>query len=275
MSLSRYIIYGMFFTAVQVVLAPLCGQVNMLYFGQEGSHYPGLETTNPLSQAGMHAVKDSALMTSPLFSPLEEKPRSWTLGTDLVSSYVWRGTRQGRGPHLQPYAEYTAGLVTGGVWGTFDFHGYREIDLYLTLDMPGGFNISLQDYWMADQPWNDFSAISGSHALEAGIGYESDNVSLTAFYIINEAGGAGSYGGDLYFESRFSFDYFTIIMGAGNGWHTEEGRFAVCCVGMETGLEIPVTASFTIPISAQLVYNPDSRLIFIGAVVSFSVPLGD
>lgn len=275
MSSFRYIIYALLFTAIQASLPPLRGQVSMAYIGKDGSPYPGLETKILVSQAVISAVTDSVLMTSSLFSPLEEKQRSWSMGTDLVSSYIWRGTRQGRGAHVQPYAEYTAGPVTGGVWGTFDFHGYREVDLYLAFGLPGGFSISLQDYWMADQPWTDFSEGSGSHALEAGIAYESDNVSLAASYVINEAGGAGSYGGDLYLESRISFDYFTVIMGAGNGWHTEEGSFAVCCVGLETGLDIPVTASFAIPVTAQLIYNPDSRIMFLTAGFSFSIGTGE
>jgi len=275
MSSFRDIIFALLFMAVQASLPPLCGQVGMAYSGKDGSLYPGLEKKIPVSQAVISAATDSVLMTSPLFSPLEEKQRSWSLGTDLVSSYIWRGTRQGRGPHIQPYVEYSAGPVTGGVWGTFDFHGYREVDLYLAFDLTGGFSVSLQDYWMADLPWTDFSAGSGSHVLEAGVGYESDNVSLAASYVINEAGGAGSYGGDIYLESRISFNYFTVIMGAGNGWHTEDGRFTVCCVGLETGLDIPVTASFNIPVTAQMVYNPDSRMMFVTAGLSFTIGTGE
>lgn len=212
----------------------------------------------------------SAINASSSFFAGEERKKSVTLGGDLLSSYIWRGTRQGRGPHIQPYAEYASGLFAGGVWGTFDLHGYREIDLYLSFDLPGGFALNLQDYWMADQRWGDFTTAGGSHALEVGIGYESDYVSFSAGYILNEAGGAGSYGGDLYLESRFSFDYFTVIMGAGNGWHTLEGQFTVCCIGLDTGLDIPVSDSFVIPVSAQMVYNPDSRMIFCTAGISLS-----
>lgn len=197
---------------------------------------------------------------------------SWTLGIDAVSSYIWRGTRQGRGPHLQPYAECSAGPLTGGVWGTFDFNGYREADIYLAMDIPGGFNIGLQDYWMADLPFSDFTVESGSHAFEASLVYESEHVNLNVNYVFNEAGGAGSSGGDLYIESRFSFDYFTAFMGAGNGWHTDEGRFVVCSLGLETGWNIEVSDSFVIPVIAQMCYNPDSGRMFFTA--GFSVSTG-
>lgn len=211
----------------------------------------------------------TVLFPVPLHSQAE-RSNSWSASADLVSSYVWRGTRQGRGPHLQPMVEYSAGSFTGGVWGTFDLHGYREVDLYTAFDLPGGFSISLQDYWMADYRWTDFSVESGGHVLEASIGYDSENISLFAGYILNEAGGAGSSGGDIYLESRFSFDYFTVFMGAGNGWHTEEGGFMVCSIGVEVSADLPVTKQFPVPVTAQVVYNPDSDRVFLTAGMSFS-----
>ena len=200
----------------------------------------------------------------------EEKGSSWSASADALTSYIWRGTMQGRGPHLQPMVEYSAGFITGGVWGTFDLHGYKEADLYMSFDLPGGFSIGLQDYWIADYRWTDFSAESGGHALEASVGYDSENVSFFAGYILNEAGGAGSSGGDLYLESRFSFDYFTVFMGAGNGWHTEEGGFRVCSIGLEVSEEIPVTERFVVPVTGQMVYNPDSNRVFFTAGLSLA-----
>ncbi len=205
----------------------------------------------------------------------EEKGSSWSASADAVSSYIWRGTRQGRGPHLQPMVEYSSGSFTGGVWGTFDFHGYKEADLYLALDLPAGFSIGLQDYWIADYRWTDFSAESGGHALEASVGYDSENVSFFAGYILNEAGGAGSSGGDLYLESRFSFDYFTVFMGAGNGWHTEAGGFRICSIGLEVSEDLPLTERFIVPVTGQIVYNPDSDRLFLTAGLSFSFGPGD
>lgn len=199
-----------------------------------------------------------------------ERESSLSGGADLISSYIWRGFRQGRGPHIQPFVEYSAGGFTGGVWSTFDFNGYREIDIYMSVELPGGFNLSLQDYYIADLEWSDFSAENGSHAIEAGIGFEWEHINLSANYIVNEAGGAGSYGGDLYLESRLSFDYFTVFMGAGNGWHTEDGRFNVCNIGLEVSREIAVNDSFAIPVTAAMVFNPDSETLFFSAGISFS-----
>ncbi|MDM8002072.1 MAG: hypothetical protein QUS66_04045 [Bacteroidota bacterium] len=216
----------------------------------------------------------TALFNAPLYSQ-ERITSSLSVTTDAVSSYIWRGTRQGRGPHLQPGVEFSSGSFTGGVWGTLDFHGYKEADLYLALDLPAGFSIGLQDYWITAYRWTDFSAESGGHALEASLGYDTENVSLFAGYILNEAGGAGSSGGDLYLESRFSFDWFTVFMGAGTGWHTLEGQFRVCSIGLEVSEDLPLTERFTVPVTGQIVYNPDSDRVFLTAGLSFSFGSGD
>ncbi len=38
-------------------------------------------------------------------------------------------------------------------------------------------------------------------------------------------GTAGTTGGDMYFELGYAFKYFGIYLGAGDGWHTEDGEF--------------------------------------------------
>lgn len=59
-------------------------------------------------------------------------------------------------------------------------------------------------------------------------------------------------------------------MGVGNGWHTEDGRFTACSIGLEVGREISVSDTFTLPVTAQLIYNPDQERLFITAGVSIS-----
>jgi len=255
-------VHSLRFIAAAVVLSVISPMMTSLF--SQGSLLPGLdgyESIPSLTTSSREQETDGQQA---------EVIWSWSAGTDFVTSYIWRGTRQGRGPHLQPFAECSAGPLTGGVWSTFDFNGYREVDLYIAVEIPGGFLVGLQDYWMADQPISDITAESGSHALEATVGYESEHVSLNANYVLNEAGGAGSYGCDFYIESRFSFDYFSVFLGAGNGWHSNDGSFKACNVGIETGWEIDVNDSFSIPVTAQMCYNPDTGSMFFTAGFSIS-----
>ncbi|MDT8373852.1 MAG: hypothetical protein RQ737_07720, partial [Bacteroidales bacterium] len=134
----------------------------------------------------------SAAALLPL-SAQDENSSPWSAGADLVTSFVWRGSRLGSGPHLQPGMEYSAGRFTAGAWGSFDLNGYEEVDLYFAFDLPGGFTLGMQDYYLPELPYFDYSAADGAHAFEVNLDWESDNVWLSANYIINEAGGVGSY----------------------------------------------------------------------------------
>jgi hypothetical protein len=209
-----------------------------------------------------------------LYGQTEDPASPWTTGADFYSSYVWRGTRQGSGPAIQPVIEFTSGFFTAGAWGSFDFNDYQEVDLYLSFNLTEGISIGLQDYYLPGLQYFDFSRATGSHAYEINLNYSGEHVRLEADYVINEAGGIGSCGGDLYFEAGFSFDYFTVFMGAGNGWHTydpveDEGAFNVCNIGLEVSKDIVITDRFSIPVTGQLIFNPDSETMFL--VVGFTL----
>ncbi len=204
-----------------------------------------------------------------LYGQTEVPASPWSAGADLVSSYIWRGTRQGSRPHIQPAIEFSKGSFTAGAWGTFDLHGYEEVDIWFAFDLPGGFTIGMQDYYLPELPYFDYTATDGAHAFEVNLNWESDNVWLSANYIINEAGGVGSYGNDLYFEAGFSFEYLSVFMGAGSGWHTESGGFTVCNLGLEVGRELEITDKFSVPVTGQLIFNPDREQLLIAVGFAF------
>ena len=56
-----------------------------------------------------------------LIAQEEEKPNRFDVGGDLVSSYLWRGTKFGTGPAIQPYLELAFGNFTIGGWGSYSF----------------------------------------------------------------------------------------------------------------------------------------------------------
>ncbi|MCX6302600.1 MAG: hypothetical protein NTW82_10485 [Bacteroidia bacterium] len=199
----------------------------------------------------------------------EEKSSPFNAGADIYSSYVWRGTRYGIGPAFQPNLKFTAGFFTAGAWGSFDFNGYQETDLYLSFSLPAGISLGATDYYYPDFDYFDYSTVSGSHAFEINLGFSKGGLALSANYILNEAGHAGSEGGDKYFEVKYSFDAFNLFAGAGDGWHTVDGNFAVCNIGLGTSRTIKITDSFSIPVTGQVVFNPDIERLYI--VVGFTL----
>ncbi len=197
----------------------------------------------------------------------EEKTSNFETGADIYSSYVWRGSKLA-GPSFQPAVSFSTGGLTLGVWGSFDSQGYAEADPYISWSFPFGLSLGVTDYYFCDQKLFETSDTAGSHALDLNLGFETGGLSLSANYIVNEAGGAGSAGGDMYFEAGYDFGPFNIFLGAGDGWHTEEGDFQICNIGIGTAKEIKITDTFSLPVSGQVVVNPDTEQLFV--VVGFS-----
>jgi hypothetical protein len=194
---------------------------------------------------------------------------NFNVGADLFSNYVWRGTKFGSGPSVQPSVTFSKGGLTLGVWGAFDAAGYAEADPYISYSLPIGLSLGLTDYYYPGMEVFDFSKMTGSHALEINTGYETGGLSLSANIIINEAGGAESAGGDMYFQAGYAFTNFELFVGAGDGWHTSNGNFNVCNIGLGTSKEIQLTEKYSIPVSGQIILNPEREQLFIVAGFSF------
>jgi hypothetical protein len=198
----------------------------------------------------------------------QEEKKHFSTGADFVSSYIWRGTLYGTGPHIQPSLEFNAGPLTLGGWASVDFAGYNEADLYFSLALPAGFKLGMTDYYYPGLNYFDVTKINGSHAFEINAAFSKGGLSLAANCILNEAGNAGSAGGDMYFEASYAFESMSLILGAGDGWHTGNGKFNVCNIGIGTSKEIKITDSFNIPVSGQVIINPHREKLYI--VVGFS-----
>jgi hypothetical protein len=198
----------------------------------------------------------------------EEKTSNFETGADIFSSYIWRGSKLA-GPSFQPAVSFSTGGLTIGVWGSFDSQGYAEADPYVSWSFPFGLSLGVTDYYFCDQKLFETSDSIGSHALDLNLGFETGGLSLSANYIVNEAGGAGSVGGDMYFEAGYDFGNFNLFLGAGDGWHTEKGDFQICNIGIGTSKEIKITDTFSLPVNGQVVVNPDTEQLFV--VVGFTL----
>jgi hypothetical protein len=199
----------------------------------------------------------------------QNKISGFNINADLYSSFIWRGSKFGTGPHFQPSMKFKTGGFTAGVWGTFDMNGYSETDPYVLYEFPFGLSMGITDYYYPGMKLSDISVETGSHAFELNGCLNLKSLSLSANYIINEAGGAGTKGQDMYFQAGWSFDHFNVFAGCGNGWHTSTGKFNVCNIGIGTGKNIRITESFSIPVTGQVIINPEREQMFIVAGFSF------
>lgn len=199
----------------------------------------------------------------------EGENQKFSVYADLFSNYIWRGSKLGTGPAFQPSVNFSEGGLTIGVWGSFDANGYSEADPYISFSFPFGLSIGLTDYYLPDLPFFETSKDLGSHALELNGSYTKGGFSISANYIINEAGGIASVGGDKYFQIGYDFKNVSLFAGAGDGWHTSDGEFDLCNIGVGTSKVIQVTEKFSIPVTGQVIFNPDLERLFVVAGISF------
>jgi hypothetical protein len=192
----------------------------------------------------------------------------FNVSADVYSNYIWRGTRYGQGPHIQPSLKFEAGGLTLGVWGSFDFSGYSEADPYISYSLPFGLSLGMTDYYYPGLSFFETSKEYGSHAFEINAGYTVKGLNLSANYILNEAGNAGSAGGDVYFQVGYTFNSFNIFAGAGDGWHTSDGEFNLCNIGIGAVRTVEITDKFSLPLTGQVILNPDTEQFYL--VVGFS-----
>jgi uncharacterized protein (TIGR02001 family) len=197
----------------------------------------------------------------------QEKASSWSAGVDLYSSYVWRGTKFGTGPAVQPSVKFTTGGLTLGVWGSFDASGYTEADPYISYSFPFGLSLGLTDYYY---PGATGSALfsDDSHAAELNLGFTTGGLSLSANYILNEAPIPASVGDDMYFQAGYAFKNFSLAVGAGNGWHTSDAKFNICNISLGTSKTIEITDKFSIPVNGSIIVNPEREQLFVVVGIS-------
>jgi hypothetical protein len=221
------------------------------------------------------------LLTVSLYAQEEEKSSPFSLGADVVSSYVWRGSKIGTGPNIQPWLKFSTGGFTLGAWGSSSFHfdtDVVEMDLYTSYAFGFGLTLGVTDYYYQNTPYFQFQGDTSSHAFEINAAYTIKNLSLSGNYIINDASNGGPAnkpgGGDMYFEAAYAFKNFGVFLGAGNGWHTTykdngDDVFAVCNIGVKAAKELKITDKFSLPVTGALSINPDKEQLNLVIGISF------
>lgn len=190
----------------------------------------------------------------------QETESPFSIGADLVSNYVWRGSQYG-GASVQPGVSFAAGSFEIGAWGSWDLISMSpgEADLYAAYSFDFGLGLGVTDYFYQGAEYFDYSDTTGAHAFELNASYGIGDLSIAANYIFNESAGAGSAGGDMYFELGYAFTHFDVFLGAGDGWHTTDGEFGVCNIGIGTSKDIKITDNFSLPMFGQVIVNPESQ----------------
>jgi hypothetical protein len=72
----------------------------------------------------------------------------------------------------------------------------------------------------------------------------------------------------VYVEAGFAAGKVNLFAGGGSGWHTPDGDFNICNLGLSTTKEIKITDTFSLPLSGSIVLNPATEQFFLVAGIS-------
>ncbi len=201
----------------------------------------------------------------------QETESNWSSGAGFVSSYVWRGLYLSNAA-VQPALTFSSGGFSAGAWGSASFDGSLEADVFANYTFGFGLTLGVTDYYFPSieggNDYFDLSKESGSHIFELNGGYKIAGLSLAANYVLNEAGGAGSAGGDTYFEVGYAYRNINLFVGGGDGLQTEDGDFNLTNIGIGVTKELTITPTFTIPVTCSAIINPDREKFYIVAAIS-------
>ena len=193
-----------------------------------------------------------------------------SIGADVVSEYIWRGTYCG-GASIQPSISVSKSGFSLTAWGSvgLDSADTKEFDLTLGYGV-GGFSVAVTDYWFSNAPrYFDYGA-RGAHTFEVTLGYDFGAVALSwNTYIAGDdykEDGKRAY--STYVEAVVPFKLGGLDFAAEVGATPWEGAYSgglnVTNIGLGVSKEIKITESFTLPAFAKVTTNPfEDRTYFV------------
>lgn len=217
------------------------------------------------------------------------KAQEISLGTDIVSRYIWRGMDLGaNAPSIQPDVNLSIGGLTVGFWGAYstsNFTALDEVDFYINysfnLAESGSISLGVVDYMNPNSGVKlgnlnnyDHADGPGAHYIELNAAYsgpESFPLSLSFNYFLHNV-----FENPIYLEVGYStgigdvgFDLFVGTTPGDKGFYYGVENFSIVNLGFKASKEIKITESFNLPISGSVIFNPAAETMFYVLGVSF------
>lgn len=203
-----------------------------------------------------------------------------TLGADLVSQYIWRGTNCGSAA-LQP----TLGIAWKGLsltaWGNVGITSAddtRELDFTVGYSARG-FNVGVTDYWFSSG--NEDAAgryflyknDKTNHMFEGNVGYDFGILSMQWYTMFAgsdyKANGERAYSSYLEISAPFKLAKcdWTAAVGAVpyacSGIYGNANRFAVTHITIKATKELTIQDKVDLPIYVALTANPKEQHMYL------------
>lgn len=243
-------------------------------------------------------IKKTTLLILLLFSSLiifsqeeeksESKKDTLTIGVDLMSRYIFRGSDVGgASPSIQPNLEYTRGKFTVGLWGAYAINqtGSQEADFYVTYAVTKNIGVTITDYFFPTDDGNykyfDYDKLTTGHLLEATISYSGTEKLPLSFLLatnfygsdpirLNIDGTRKDIQYSTYAEIGYAFKKFDAFIGFNltnpdetigeTGFYGD--TFGVVNLGITANKNVKITKTFDLPLTFTLITNPQAQKIF-------------
>lgn len=242
---------------------------------------------NQLKITRMKKVKVFAMMAIAALSISSAKAQ-FSVGADLVTSYVWRGYLQDRTdvtaghltslgtPSIQPFATYTVGGLTIGSWASGTFTGnVKEVDLYATYAFTPLLSLTITDYnWTFAQSYFNYNK-STDHIFEATLSYAgTESLPLSAsvntmFYGADKTS-SGKQAFSTYGELGYQVAANAKVFAGGTyskGYYGTDG-LAFINAGIKVSKTIAISDKFSLPLYGIVSANPYTKNAFFVAGIT-------
>ncbi|MDR3705313.1 MAG: hypothetical protein P4L28_05340 [Paludibacteraceae bacterium] len=231
------------------------------------------------------------LLSQVNFIYAQDSKGSLNVTADIVNRFIWRGQNVGGSSvHIQPTLSYSNSGFELGTWGTYGVNNdYAEVDEYVKYSVKG-FTLTFTNYYDPITPTGDstssntrfynFNGKTTASVGELALAYKgpaSFPISLSAATYLY--GNDHSYGYDAkkdadtknYYSTYLELGYTAKLAGqnldlfAGftpsSGYYGNGAGFVN--IGAKGYRTIKITDSFSLPVSASLITNPQKETIYL------------
>ena len=251
------------------------------------------------------------IMSGGVFAQLQDENKmekktgntaTFSVGADLVSRYIWRGTDYGNSPAIQPAVAFSVAGFKAGLWGSYglgqyskqindstivNMGHYSEFDMYLSYTLKG-FTLMAYDYFLPNpldpndgNRYFDLKNKTTGHTVEVCLswaGQEKFPLQLYAGTLVYGADkgkdstgvyGAGSDNNfSTYFEAAYQFNVkgFGVkpFIGGIPFGSSWYGPYAgIINTGLTVNKSIQISKEYALSVFGSVITNPQAESVFL------------
>ncbi|MEX0747412.1 MAG: TorF family putative porin [Rhodothermales bacterium] len=202
----------------------------------------------------------------------------FSVGADVVSRYIWRGTDYGESVSVQPTLAFATGGFKVGSWASYAVDpssgAFNEHDLWMSFSV-GNISLGVTDYYFpnAGAAFFNFDDGGGAHWIEPFVSFtgpEALPISLFAgYFAYNDPDNS------VYLSASYPFAVdgvnllFTTSASAGESVLYGTDKFGIVELNLKASKAISLTENFALPLSVAYILNPYAEKSYLVFGLSF------